>query len=51
VRSSDLIVQVDKREIELRRSAVIGNDLDAEPASTFASESRIACSMSTAAEN
>lgn len=29
VRSSDLIVQVDKREIELRRSAVIGNDLDA----------------------
>ena len=29
---SALIVQVDKRGIELRRSAVIGNDLDAEPA-------------------
>ena len=47
--TSDMVVHKDERGIELRRSAVIGNDLDAEPASTFASESRIACSKPGAA--
>jgi hypothetical protein len=30
--SSDLVVDIYERRIELRRSAVIGNDLDAKPA-------------------